>query len=379
MILLSNAGTNIHSTSGPSNSLLVGTVDGVFLLKREAHGWEVKKQSLAGCFVSAVTALPDGTLIAATHGIGVARSTDGGYTWTWSNEGLAHVDLWSARGGRLMGRDVVLVGALPAHVYMSEDRGITWRELSALRKVPSCPQWIFPPPPRIGHIKDIVLDGNRLLVGVEIGALLVSEDFGESFRELPVDPNPRECDIHRILVHPDRPGRIIIANGLVGVMTSEDGGATWTRNPMPANSHYPDPIVIHPHEPDLLFLAAGVGWPPHWYERGRARGKIARSRDGGKTWERLLGGLPDGQRALFSAVTIEAWKSGYSLYTADTDGQVFESLDGGDRWSIIADVAPVSKGEFYRGLVKNRTKLANVDDVVVNPVAQNRWDTAVVV
>ena len=148
---------------------------------------------------------------------------------------------------------------------------------------------------------------------------------------------------------------------------------------MPAHSHYPDPIVIHPHDPDLVFLGVGVGWPPHWYERGRARGKIARSRDGGKTWERLLGGLPDGQRALFSAVTIEAWKGGYSLYTADTDGQVFESLDGGDTWSIIADVAAVSKGEFYRGLVKNRTKLATVDDVVVNPTAQNRWDSATVV
>ena len=106
--------------------------------------------------------------------------------------------------------------------------------------------------------------------------------------------------------------------------------------------------------------------------------KIARSRDAGKSWERLLGGLPNGQRALFSAITIEAWKGGYSLHAADTDGQVFESLDGGDTWEIIADVAPVSKGEFYRGLVKNRTKLASVDDVVVNPSAQHRWDTAVV-
>jgi hypothetical protein len=58
---------------------------------------------------------------------------------------------------------------------------------------------------------------------------------------------------------------------------------------------------------------------------------------------------------------------------------VFESLDGGDTWTIIADVAPVSKGEFYRGLVKNRTKLANVDDVVVNATAQDRWDSAGVV
>ena len=170
-----------------------------------------------------------------------------------------------------------------------------------------------------------MLDGDRLWVGVEIGSLQVSNDFGQSFAELPVDPDPQECDIHRILVHPARPDRIIIANGIVGMMSSEDGGKSFQRMKMPAEANYPDAVVIHPDQPDLLFMSAGVGWPVHWYELGRARGKMFRSRDAGKTWERLLGGLPNGQRALFSALTIEARKDGYSLYAADTDGQVFES------------------------------------------------------
>ena len=135
--------------------------------------------------------------------------------------------------GKLQGRDVVFAGSLPAHLYISEDKGETWRELPALRNAEAS-KWTFPPPPRIGHIKDIVLDGDRLLVGIEIGALLVSKDFGESFVELPVDPDPQECDIHRILVHPARPDRIIIANGIVGMMASEEaaraGGATRCRD-----------------------------------------------------------------------------------------------------------------------------------------------------
>jgi hypothetical protein len=272
-----------------------------------------------------------------------------------------------------MGREAVFVGALPAHLYVSEDRGGTWRELPAFRKAKSVDKWTFPPPPRIGHIKDIVLDGDRLLVGVEIGSLQVSEDFGQSFVELPVDPDPQECDIHRILVHPARPDRIIIANGIVGMMASEDGGKSFFEMKMPLDANYPDAIVIHPEQPDLLFMSAGVGWPVHWYELGRARGKIFRSRDAGKTWNRLLGGLPNGQRALFSALTIEAYSDGYSLYAADTDGQVFESLDDGDSWTIIADVPPVSKADFYKGLVRDRVKLANVDDIVASPTAQQRW------
>jgi photosystem II stability/assembly factor-like uncharacterized protein len=156
------------------------------------------------------------------------------------------------------------------------------------------------------------------------------------------------------------------------MMTSEDRGKTWRRNPMPANAHYPDPIVLHPDKPDLLFMSAGTGWPSNWYQIGRARGKIVRSRDAGQTWERLLGGLPNGQRALFSALTIESYPGGCSLYAADTDGQVFESLDEGDTWTVIADVAPVSKGEFHRALVRERGKLANVDDIVVARSAEQR-------
>jgi hypothetical protein len=221
-----------------------------------------------------------------------------------------------------------------------------------------------------------VLAGDRLWVGVEIGSLQYSDDFGGTFAELTVDPDPRECDIHRILVHPARPNRIIIANGIVGMMASEDGGKSFHRIKMPADANYPDAVVLHPDEPDLLFMSAGVGWPVHWHELGRARGKIFRSRDAGKTWERLLGGLPNGQRALFSALTIEVHGGGYSLYAADTDGQVFESTDEGESWTIIADVPPVSKADFYKGLVRDRVKLANVDDIVAGPNAAQRWKEA---
>ena len=78
MILLSNGGTNIQRAASPSDKSLVGTVDGVALLERAERGWTVKHRALQGVFVSAVTALEDGTLFAATRGVGVARSDDGG-------------------------------------------------------------------------------------------------------------------------------------------------------------------------------------------------------------------------------------------------------------------------------------------------------------
>ena len=89
------------SAATPSDTILVGTVDGVALLAKTERGWTVRHRALQGVFVSGVTALDDGTLFASTRGVGMARSTDGGIKWTWQNEGLAHHEYWSCRAGRL--------------------------------------------------------------------------------------------------------------------------------------------------------------------------------------------------------------------------------------------------------------------------------------
>lgn len=361
-VLLSSSGDHIQRGRGPSDTLIVGTADGVFILKRDGAGeWSPAHRALQGCALSALTRMQNGALVAGIHGVGVARSDDGGITWQWKNNGLTQYDIWSVRAGMLNGRERLYAGAMPAHLYVSEDAGETWRELPALREVPGREHWFFPPAPHLGHVKDIVVDGSRLFVGIEVGALLVSEDEGKSFTPLPVDPDPREVDVHRVLVTPKRPDRILISNGLAGAMVSENRGQTWQRGLNPPGLDYPDAFVMHPDDPDLLFVAGAVGWPPHWYKIGRARTKIARSRDGGKTWERLLGGLPDGQRAIFSGLTLEAWDGGFALYAGDTDGQIYESRDGGDHWHMIAEIGPVSKGDFYKTLAKGRPPIVNLD------------------
>lgn len=375
LVTLSNGGASI-TRSAATDRLIVGTVDGVFVLEREQKGWREAGRALEGSSVSAVDQLASGTLLAATHGLGVARSTDGGATWDWSNKGLPQFDLWSARAGMIGGESVALVGSMPAHLMISRDDGLSWAALPALREVESFPQWFFPPPPRLGHVKEIVIDRDRIFAGIEVGALVMSEDGGHSFTDLKVDPDPVECDMHRLLIDPRTPDRMIAAVGLVGLIRTEDGGASWTRDPSLTEMEYPDGLVMHPDRPDLLFMAVGVGWPPTWYRKRRAQGKIARSRDGGRTWERLLGGLPDGQRSLFSALSINTRKDGFDLFAADTDGQVYESRDGGDRWTMIADIAPVSKGEFYRALAKGRPRIAGVDDIKVDAAAAARFAAA---
>jgi photosystem II stability/assembly factor-like uncharacterized protein len=376
MILLSPGGTAVQRQKGRSGRLVVGTVDGIHVFEREAQGrWVLLRRALEGCFVSALTRLANGALVAGTHGLGVARSDDGGLTWRLANAGLSHFDVWVVKAEWLGGRERLFAGTLPAHLFVSDDGAASWRELAALRQVPSAPQWSFPPPPHQGHVLDIAAQDGVLFVGIEVGALLRSEDGGGSFTELPVNPDTSEVDIHRLALHPKRPERIIAATGW-GMIYSEDRGRSWRKGERLPGIDYPIPLLVHPDDPDLLFVAGGEGWPPNWYEIGRSRAKIARSRDGGRSWERLLGGLPDGQRPTFGALALDAWDGGFAVFSADTDGQIYESLDGGERWSVIAEAAPVSKGEQYRGLAKGRPPLVGTDSLVFAEAGQRRVSQA---
>lgn len=154
------------------------------------------------------------------------------------------------------------------------------------------------------------------------------------------------------------------------MMSRYDYGKTWQRGPFPPGLNYREPLVMHPRDPDLLFVAGVVGWPPQWYRAAKARGNITRSR-GGKTWERLLGGPPDGQRARWEALSLNAWPQGFAVYAADTDGQIFETIGGGDSWSMVVEPAS-SKGDVCRGLSKDRQRIANVDDIVFFAAAADR-------
>src|SRR5205085_4592654 len=80
---------------------------------------------------------------------------------------------------------------------------------------------------------------------------------------------------------PDRPG--------IGVLRSDDHGHTWRSISAGLPSDFGFPIVVHPHDPDTVYLmplegmtrTCPAGAPAVW-----------RSADGGGSWSRLAQGLP---------------------------------------------------------------------------------------
>ena len=140
-----------------------------------------------------------------------------------------------------------------------------------------------------------------------------------------------------------------------GVYKSTDGGETWTNMGL-EDSHHIGRIVIHPEDPDLVYVAAaGHLWGPN-EERG-----LYRTRDGGESWERILHvdedtGVIDvsmnlsNPRVLYAS-SYQRRRRPWGFHGGGPGSALWKSTDGGDTWTSLTDLAPgngLPEGEIGR-------------------------------
>ncbi|MSP52230.1 MAG: glycosyl hydrolase [Alphaproteobacteria bacterium] len=347
-ITLSPGGETTFKSSVPSNEVLVGTKDGIVRLKRDGPGakWQSAERWLAGKHVHAILIEPKtGAILAGLNQGSVLASEDGGKTWTSRDKGLSDVtDIYCFAANQVNGKTRIYVGTEPAHLFYSDDLGRNWIDLPALRSV-DMSKWNFPGPPFVAHVKHVAFhpkDPNTLLVSIEQGGLLKSTDGGRSFAYL----RGMDDDVHRAVIDPVNPERIYVPGGN-GTYVTQDGGKNWEHRMtiQHETGGYPDFMIAHPRNRDLVFIAAAEQEPGQWMKTKFARSRISKSADGGRTWTILKNGLPERLRSAFEAMTLEDRGDSFALYAATTSGEVFASEDGGEHWTEIASGLPaVSKG-----------------------------------
>lgn len=352
---LSHGGSTIYSSPSPSREVLVGTAEGVVLIQRDTHGhsWHVAHRALTDRHISAIVIDPESGLIfaAAFHG-SVHVSADGGRTWELRDNGLNERNMYSLALVPLNGGLRLYAGTEPAQLFYSDDFGLQWTELPGLRSVPSVPEWSFPAPPHVAHLKHINFDPNTpttIFASIEVGGLLKSTDAGQSWQEL----RGVYEDVHRLVVDHRNPKRMYVTGGN-GLYVTSDGGVNWEHwtSRQDEIGGYPDMLVYPPKEPELMFIAAAHENPASWRRTHFAGARISRSRDGGRSWEVLRNGLPDRMQASIEAMCLEDWGESCSVFAGTTAGDVYCSDDGGDSWvRIISGLAPISKAGHYRNLV----------------------------
>ena len=206
------------------------------------------------------------TLLAGTYGDGLFRSSDGGESWT------------RVAGGTFRFVTAELAGTEPARVRRSRDHGETWAELP-VADVPGHEQWFLPYSPRAGAARNAHVHGDRLLVAAEVAGLLRSDDGGETWV---CEPVAGDEDIHHVTAHPDDPDLVYVSLGTAslhesgehgGIARSRDGGRSWEK----VETDYTRAALVPPARPDLL-----VAGPARRVGR---EGRIVVSADEGDTWE----------------------------------------------------------------------------------------------
>jgi photosystem II stability/assembly factor-like uncharacterized protein len=132
-----------------------------------------------------------------------------------------------------------------------------------------------------------------------------------------------------------------------GVFKSTDAGATWQFMGLP-DSHHIARIVIHPRNPDIVYVAA-IG---HLFSRNEERG-VFRTMDGGKTWKKVLY-INDGVAAIdlvinrttptvLYAAMYEKDRRPWQIIESGPESGIYKTEDGGEKWTRLTGGLPTGK------------------------------------
>ena len=153
-----------------------------------------------------------------------------------------------------------------------------------------------------------------------------------------------------------------------GIYKSTDGGKTFSNMGL-KSTHQIAEIEIHPNNSNIVYAAA-VG---HLWGYSGERG-LFRTLDGGNSWEKVLGGLPDDGKTgcteiIFHPTNPDIMFAGFyhrlrqpaSFVSGGEEGGLFKSTDGGKSWRKVTN--GLAKGKS--GMIDISIHLSNPDIMVM--------------
>ena len=357
--------------------------------------WRPRLAGHAGNGVNFVAHDPITDTLWALLGLGhwgakLSRSTDGGATWADAPQikyppGARHylpppptetgpgegapvlkpatlLKLWTIEFGA---RGRIYVGTIPGGLFVSDDGGETfalnrglWDHESRGGDLFAGPgsgttKWFGTPAaegefaPGIHSVVTDPRDPRRLLVGVSTAGVFETRDGGATWRTrnqgmvMDYSPNPTDewagHDPHAIVRCEGQPDHVWQQNHF-GVFHSDDGAATWRKVSNPDEGvHFGFPVAVDAKDGRTAWLVPGKGDMQRTAIDGGLF--VARTQDGGRSWDRLRKGLP--QEDAYDVILRHALHNdGDRLAFGSTTGNLYVSEDGGEGWQTVANNLP---------------------------------------
>ena len=251
------------------------------------------------------------TVLAATQSHGIFRTTDGGSHWTQSQtcstiaSPIAAVTAFVQLAG-------VLYAGSNVGLLRSIDNGVTW----CMEQATSSP------------VLAVAASGNTIYVGLEDGHVMAGANATGTW--VSTVPSPAGARVLYLAADPTNPNicyAIANAYNTAPLYVTKDGGSTWS--PVTTlKTAVLQVIAFQPSNPQVLF----AGWDP----------QIARSTDGGATWNNLPGTNWDTRSIYLDAAGITGRVivgSDQGAYITHDNGATWSSLNGNLTSSILYSIA----------------------------------------
>jgi len=277
-------------------------------------------------------------------------------------DGLSYRSVNFTRGGRVTAvaghaaqPNTFYMGGTGGGVFKTTDAGESWEPISDQQIATGS----------IGAIDVARTNPNIVYVGTGSAAIRSnvivgkgvwrSDDAGQSWRHVGL---PDVGQIGELVIHPTNPDVVFVAavgqpfgpNPERGVYRTRNGGQSWDRVLFISDSTGVSDLDVDPSNPDVIYAGAWRAERKPWtIISGAMEGGVYKSTNGGDSWDKLTNGLPRGMTGKISIsvsparpnrvfALIEALPDEIGLYRTDNAGAT---------WSRVSDNGALVGRPFY--------------------------------
>ncbi len=300
--------------------------------------------------------------------------------------GLKWRNIGPFRGGRSVASSGVVGqpmtyynGTVGGGIWKTTDDGLSWKNISDG----------FFKTGTVGSVAVSESNPNIVIVGMGEHAargvmtsmgdgVYKSTDAGKTWKHIGLDKTRHISDV---IIHPTNPDIIFVAaqgaqygaTSERGIYRSTDGGLTWERTLFVNNSTGASDLSMDMKNPSILYAAMWQHRRYPWImESGGKDSGVYKSTDGGSTWKKMKEGLPKEFGKAGISVSRANNEIVYAVIEAEgTKGGVYKSTNAGKKWTQVnKDRINIARSWYYMEIFAD-TQNENVVYVLNAPVTKS--------